>query len=604
MRPPRTISARRVTPLIVLVGSIVLVWLLVSQLLVPVLIKNAYQGNASPWLKKQLPGRASWPLEHYQEKWNRVAWALLPVLIIAPVVALSRPGRRPLALLLAVLVVATEIRLVSVYNRAIWDDEAVTLLETAGHALPSWPRAPSPGEAAKPFYRGSPPLGSIVEDLRRTDIHPPVYSVLLACWRRLTGFSIESARMFSVVCSLASIIGLYLLLRAGRAERPHVSLLVYLLSTGGGFFGALARNYAFATLLIVAAALAAFLAAQRVERSRAGTALALVAATVCGVAFQTNYLTLFPAGVIVIWLSAQLWPRRRSLAIAIPLLALAIGSIGWPVLLHQLGAREDQAAGFIGWPLEILTLVRANAELLWRPMLANRAVSRGAVLLLIVLVLASLYGLARGWRTVDRGFWVLILGLAFAPSVGVALLDFIFVKSLAYSVQYVGMAGPFLAVVASRVIAVGIDSRRRLAALGLFGLVFLFEMNGTNWGYEDGPIPTSRLRSLARLIRERASPGQIVLVDQGSAHGRTNPGSLLYELDPTTLFSCYPLGDQAEQAWTTVQPFSDVWVVLSIETPMADQRRFLKRFRSSGAYGDAERHGEMVYRFRRIAPGG
>ncbi len=595
------ISARRtVSPLIVIVSSIVLAWLLVSQLLVPSLLERIYQGHTLPWLKKQLS--EGWPLEHYLDKWSQVAWALLPVLIIVPVVALSRPGRRPLALLLAVLIVAGEIQLVSVYNRAIWDDEAITLLETSGHALPSWPRAPARAAAAKPFYQGSPPLGSITEDLRRTDIHPPVYYVLLACWRRFVGFSIESARMFSVICSLASIIGLYFLLRAGQAKRPHVSLLVYALSTSAAFFGALARNYAFATLLIIAAALAAFLASQRIAQNRAGTALALAAAAACGVAFQTNYLTLFPAGVILLWLSACVWRRQRWLAIASPLLALAIGSVGWSVLRNQLGARPDQAAGFKGWPLEILSLVEANSDLLWSPMLAPFALHRSVVLLLVVLILASLYGLARDWRTVDRSFWILILGLGFAPSVGVALLDLIFDKSLSYEVLYIGMAGPFLAVVASRVIAVGIDSARRFAALGLLGLVFLFEMNGTNWGYEDGPIHTGRPRTLARRIRESASPGQIVLVDEGL--GRTNPGSLLYELDPQTLFSCFPLRNQAEQAWTTVQPFSDVWVVLSAETPTAARRGFLERFYSSGAYGDAERHGDMVYRFRRSAPRG
>lgn len=593
-------SRRDLTPLIVLVGAIALGWLLVSQLLVPVLLENIHEGHASPWLQNQLSG--SWPLQHYQDKWNRVAWALLPVLIITPVVALSRPGRRPLVLLLLVLVIATEIQLISVFNRAIWDDEAITLLETSGHALPSWPREPARAEAAKHFYRGSPPFNTITEDLRRTDIHPPVYYVLLSCWRRLLGFSIESARMFSVICSIASLIGLYLLLRAGRAERPHVSLLVYSLSTGGAFFGALARNYAFAILLIIGAALAAFLATQRIEQKRAGAAFALVAAAACGLALQTNYLALFPAGVVLIWLSARLWQRRRTLAFATPLVALAIGSVGWSVLLNQLGARPDQAAGFKGWPLEILSLVRGNAELLWRPMLATRAIRQGALVLLVMLVLASLYGLARGWRTVDRGFWTLILGLAFAPSVGVALLDLMFDKSLSDAALYVGMAGPFLAVVASRVIAVGIDSARRYAALGLFGLVVLAEGNGTNWGYEDRPIPTGRPRTLARKIQESASPGQLVLIDEGL--GRTNPGALLYELDPTTLFVCFPLRNQAEQAWTTVQSFSDVWVVLSVETPTAAQRSFVERFRSSGTYRDAERHGDLVYRFRRSAPGG
>jgi len=598
------ISTRRaVSPTVVVVGCIVFAWLLVAQLLVPSLIESAYRGHAVPIL-----GRLShWskPLEYYQNFWNRIAWPVLPVLIVAAVVALSHPGRRPLTLLLAVLFVATEIQLLAVYNRAILDDENITLLQTAGNVNPSWPRAPARAGVTKRFFRGSPPLSSIIENLRKRDVHPPVYSVLLACWRRLFGFSLETARMFSVSCTLASIIGLYLLLRAGRAERPHISLLVYSLSAVAPCFGSLARNYALATLLIVVAALAAFLAAKRIEQGRVGAALALAAATACGMAFQTNYLSLFPAGVILIWLSARIWRRRRMLALVSPFLAFAIGSVGWSVLHSQLGARPDQAAGFEGWPAEILSLLQSNADLLFSPVFVlTRAMGWGVVLLLCALVLACLYGLTRTWRTADRSFWILILGLSFAPSVGLALLDHKFDKSLSVASYYIGFAGPFLAVVASRVIAVGIDTSKRWAALGLFGLVVLVQLNGTNWAYEQGPMigNVGHYRTLARMVRESASPGQIVLVDRGL--GLTTGGAVLYELDPEALVSSFELRNEGEEAWATVRSFSDVWVWLSEQAPPEPQEAFLRRFHDSGLYSVRERKLPWVYRFRRRAPGG
>jgi hypothetical protein len=599
------ISAKRaVSPLVVISGCIVLAWLLVSQLLVPSLIESVYQGHAFPALKSHLSGQMSRPLEHYQDRWNRIAWEVLPVLIIVAVVALSRPGRRPLVLLLAVLFVATEMQLIGVYERAIWDDEGTTLLETAGNAWHSWPRGPARAAEAKLFYRGSPPVSNITEGLRRRDVHPPVYYVLLAFWRRLFGFSIESARMFSVICSLASIVALYLLLRAGRTERPHISVLVYALSPVAAVFGSLARNYALATLLIVGAALAAFLAAKRIEQGRAGVAFALAAATACGIAFQTNYLALFPAGVILLWLSTCLWRRQRMLALASPFLAVAIGSVGWSVLRSQLGARPEQAVGFQGWPLEILSLVQVNAELLWDPrVFSTRALRWGVLLLFCALVFACLWGLTRTWRTVDRSFWILILGLALAPSAGLALLDCVFDKRLSDISIYVGFAGPFLAVIVSRVITVEIDSARRWAALGLLGLVVLVEANGTNWGFEEGPmIHSGRPRTLARMIREDASAGKIVFLDEGKY--RSGLSAIFYELDPEILVSCFPLRNQAEEAWATVRSFPDVWVVLSDETPLEAQRDFLSRFHRSGAYSDGEPHGERVYRFRRRAPGG
>ncbi len=117
-------------------------------------------------------------------------------------------------LALAILVLITlAVRVPGVFSRAIWYDEAITLLETAGNANPSWSEFPTPARTQKELLTGSPTLKEVAAGLRETDVHPPVYYGLLSIWRRLAGESIETARLFSVFSSTATVCLLYLLLR-------------------------------------------------------------------------------------------------------------------------------------------------------------------------------------------------------------------------------------------------------------------------------------------------------------------------------------------------------------------------------------------------------
>ena len=89
-------------------------------------------------------------------------------------------------LALAILVLITvAVRLPGVFNRAIWYDEAITLLETAGNAVPTWSALPTPAASQKKLMVGSPSLGEVATGLRETDVHPPVYYGLLSIWRQI-----------------------------------------------------------------------------------------------------------------------------------------------------------------------------------------------------------------------------------------------------------------------------------------------------------------------------------------------------------------------------------------------------------------------------------
>jgi uncharacterized membrane protein len=188
---------------------------------------------------------------------------------------------------------------------------------------------------------GAASFHQILEDLRRTDIHPPVYYWLLSLWRGWFGFSLEIARSFSLLCSLATLPVLYLLLRLGDFPSPLVPTMIYALSTSAVHFGHEARAYALAVFFVIAGALLAYETVQAaLQKQRVAAASAIMLALCCGAAFQTNYLSLFPVAVILFWFVVNLWPLSRPLAVSAPLLAVAIGMADFSTFLGQLGARR------------------------------------------------------------------------------------------------------------------------------------------------------------------------------------------------------------------------------------------------------------------------
>ena len=81
--------------------------------------------------------------------------------------------RKDLLALGFLVLITVIVRVPGVFNRAIWYDEAITLLETAGHAIPTWSGLPTPARTQKELLEGSPSLGEVATGLRETDVHPP-----------------------------------------------------------------------------------------------------------------------------------------------------------------------------------------------------------------------------------------------------------------------------------------------------------------------------------------------------------------------------------------------------------------------------------------------
>jgi len=496
---------------------------------------------------------------------------------------ISRFNCHKIWLLGILLFISVGVRLPGLFSRAIWYDEAITLLETAGNALPSWPKKPVPARTAKKLFVGDPTLSKIAQDLRQTDIHPPVYYWLLSLWRRYLGFSLETARAFSLVCSIGTVLALYLLLQAGKIERPFVHSLVFAISSGAIFAGHEARSYALASLMIVIVSLFSYLASKSTHRNQTCVLIYSISmALCCGIAFQIHYLTLFPVCVILLWFLINLWSVSRLLAIMSPLIAVSIWLVGFPSFLAQLGKRSHQEVGFIGIFPEMVKILKMNSSVIWTPIFKSTELKFFFIEMLIILITTSTVYVLRHWSETNRKFLLLFIGLALAPSIGLILLDLLFNKNLCYY-RYLIFAGPALAVIITYGITRPIFSKQPILRF-LLPILLGLQIAGINWGFERSPHqPGSDLRSFANSIKLSSLPSHIVVIGEGFGCG--HPGSVIYELDPETMIVVLSKDSNLEELQFSIQNYDDIWIVFSTDRQTATiENELLNRLQKSGYY--------------------
>lgn len=151
----------------------------------------------------------------------------------------------------AVLLLATLVLGGIAATRSPEYDEQYTLFLTAGVARPVWPTEPFVAGDVVRLQSGYATLGSIARDLRRSDVHPPLYFWTVALWRRAFGGGLFVARLFSVLCSLGALIAVARIAHAA-AIPPALAMLLTLGSYGFAYTGVIARGFALAQLLTLA----------------------------------------------------------------------------------------------------------------------------------------------------------------------------------------------------------------------------------------------------------------------------------------------------------------------------------------------------------------
>jgi hypothetical protein len=315
-----------------------------------------------------------------------------------------------------------------IVNRSIWHDEAITLLEVSDGPTPR-PDRPVPASDLKAAFEGRKSASGVLEVLRETDIHPPVYEWALSWWRAAFGSSVEAARTLSLVATLVSVVFLFALLRSAGAENPFPALLLFGCATFTVHLAHETRNYALGTAFLLASTLLAWRALPEGDGPRARGSLRLAAAfgVAASAAFLTGYLTIFWIITLLGWFAIVSWRRSRALAVTLPATAAAVTSalslgMGLQEQLDAPGTGQD--AGFDGVLAEIrgvafsLLDALANHEDFW----GRRAV----VVLAVGLLAATLWRLVRGRReagALDRRLVVLFSGVIVTTAAGIAALD-------------------------------------------------------------------------------------------------------------------------------------------------------------------------------------
>ena len=315
-------------------------------------------------------------------------------------------------------------------------DEGYTLLLTAGHRLPAWPQTFTAGDA-RAMLHGRWSLGQIADQLRRGDVHPPLYFWAAAIWRSAFGPTLLALRLLSVACGVAGLALVAAIAREARVP-PASAVLLTAGSYAFAYTSVVARGFALAQLLTLAGALVLI----RAWRGRGGLAAGLLfgAATFC------NYLAAFAGAACLLWGMRR--PRTGAWAVA--------GFMLWmPAELYFFLAQRSSRAGQFA-PFDLLAdaarLARLAAAALFGglPLYAGpaRPVAAAALAALAAILVGAV---ARRWRRLGplRGLFALA---ALAVPTGLLALGAVF-GNAPLELRYLAFAVPFAALLIADVVA-------------------------------------------------------------------------------------------------------------------------------------------------------
>jgi len=403
---------------------------------------------------------------------------------------LARLWRRPDARLLAGLtVLAVVLRLAT--ERSFWVDEAISVRQVQL------------------------PLGAMLDDLRTTDVHPPLHFIVLWGVVRLLGTAEWAVRLPSVLFGAALVPCLYGLCRELFDRRTaQVAAVLAVPAPFLVWYSQEARMYALFMLLGVGGVWA------QVAALRGGSRRAFAAWSVASAALLwTQWFAVLPLAVQHVATAAHLVRRRREGRVAWVLVRRWLGSVALllalvaplaPYLHDQLAAYGERGAG-LSMPAAAgadssqvatgLSSYAVIANLLWA---LGGYHSDGVMVRLGALWPLALLGcLALLGRRLQ---WVTRLVLAVAVVPGAALFVIAHSKRDLFELRYFVLAAPLLLALVARAVTTGAHGRRALGVLTA-GLVALStaalvdqQVNGTNPRLYD-------FKGAVAEIEETARPG-------------------------------------------------------------------------------------------------
>jgi hypothetical protein len=372
----------------------------------------------------------------------------------------------------AVLVLGALVLGAAAWQRGAEYDEQYTLFLTAGAPRPAWPEGPFPAGQVRTVQAGHANMETIASDLRRTDVHPPLYFWVAGLWRQIAGSGLFAARLLPVGFSLGALAGVGLLARR-LGVSPMLAMVLTLGCYGFTYTGSVARGFALAQMLSVAGVICALEARQRRAR-------ALAAGVLFGAAAATNYLAVFVAVAVALTLPLPLRegvggrgrcqcgtsdeattgtaPSPRPPPVRggggllcgfLPFLALDL----W----FFLAQRNTRAGQFPPFHLidSLARLARYSAATLFGGLpLYTPETARPAVTLALAGLAVALVGLViYHWRRIGpRPTRWIIAAAAIAPPLGLLALGLIF-NNTPIELRYLSFSTPFIALLLAGVLA-------------------------------------------------------------------------------------------------------------------------------------------------------
>jgi 4-amino-4-deoxy-L-arabinose transferase-like glycosyltransferase len=474
-----------------------------------------------------------------------------------------RRGPAPRAVAALILVAAALLLTVAAFLRSAEYDEGYSLLLTAGTVRPDWPATPFLAGEARAIYTAAGPgstsprstdLAGILAALRGTDVHPPLYFWALSLWRDIVGMELFGARLLSVALTLGSL-ALVAPLAARAGAPPVAAMLICLLSYAFAYTGIIARGFALAQVLTLAAALLALAQTRREDGGRASPRLAGAAliGACAGLATMANYLALFAAAAVLAWHALFVGLRRPLHLVASALPFLAAQAVNLPLFLAQ-----DRRAGQFP-PFSLDAAILRSAQWLAASVFGGTPLQLdapfswavGAALGLLLLLLAiAVLATARVALRWPEG--LLVLAAAAAPATGLVVLGAVF-GNLPLELRYYAFGSPFVAILIAGSLA-GVAERGWPGVARLLLVVLLVAQSAGIAGLGFGQGTMQPARAVARHAAPLLGEGTVIAVAHGN-DGVGIAGALILELPAEARVLVIRRGDSAESIRARLAPF-------------------------------------------------
>jgi hypothetical protein len=349
-------------------------------------------------------------------------------------------------------------------------DEQYTLFLTGQVARPIWPAGVVTAGDVRNLQAAHAGLAAIARDLRRVDVHPPLYFWTVAAWRRLFGDALFAVRLASVLFSAVTLV---LIAAIALVENIPASAAVLLTvgCYGFAYTGAIARGFALAQMLSVAGI--AVLLAARWRPCRVLAAGLLLGAATCA-----NYLAAFVACAALLWLALTASARPPRPQARDALLLGAVGLAVWlPAdlwfFLAQRQSRIGQFAPFAPFAAAVRLAQYFVASVFGGLPLYVDGIGRTAVgvAISVFAVGAAVIVAGRRQRIAGPSTRLLLAMAAVAPPIGLLLLGVVF-DNTPIELRYLAFAAPFIGLL----LAGALTRRVRyvvlaVQAVGLVGLM-------------------------------------------------------------------------------------------------------------------------------------